>query len=178
MTVVTVKVTLAGDPLGVTDDWENLHSDCLGKLPQLSVTAWSNPWDGVTRTVYSADWPAVIVCSAGETESEKSANRRVSGSVVACEPLVPLTVKLRGFVVEAVRPLRVNVLVCPEKIVAGSKAQVTPAEQDNVMLALKSLGADAETLNVAELFPTITVVVGLADVREKTATPVPDRVTP
>ena len=122
-------------------------------------------------------WPAVIVCSAGETESEKSAKSRVSGSVAVCEPLVPLTVKLRGFVVAAVRPLRVNVLVCPGKIVLGANSQVTPEEQDNVMLPAKSLGADAETLNVVELLPTITVFVGLVDVTEKTATPVPDRAT-
>jgi hypothetical protein len=43
LTVVTVKVTLAGDPLGVTDDWENVQLEFSGKLLQLSVTAWSNP---------------------------------------------------------------------------------------------------------------------------------------
>lgn len=127
--------------------------------------------------VYSAGSPAVIVCNAGETESEKSDNRRVMDSVAVCDPLVPFTLKLRGFVVEVLRSLRVSVLVCPGKIVSGSKSQVTPDEQVNVMLLVKSLGAEADTLNVVELLPMSTVFVGPADVTVKTATPVPDRAT-
>jgi hypothetical protein len=44
-------------------------------------------------------------------------------------------------------------------------------------LPVKSLGAVAEKLNVVSVVPTISVFVGLVDVTEKTATPVPDRDT-
>jgi hypothetical protein len=69
------------------------------------------------------------------------------------------------------------VLVCPAKIESGSKSQVGPDEQDSVILPVKSLGAVAEKLNVVSVVPTISVFVGLVDVTEKTATPVPDRTT-
>ena len=101
----------------------------------------------------------------------------MSGRVAVCDPLVPLTVKLNGFAVEAVRPLRVNVLVCPPNIEAGLNAQVAPEEHDRVMLPVKPAGADAETVKVADPLPITAVVVELVEETEKTAKPVPPRAT-
>ena len=87
-----------------------------------------------------------MVSSAGDAESEKSDKSRVSATVAVCDPLVPLTVKLNGFGVEPLTLLTVSVLLCPTKMVAGLKVHVVPAEQPNVMLPLKPLGADADTV--------------------------------
>ena len=96
--------------------------------------------------MYGAPAPEMIVSSAGDAESEKSANRRTRGSVAVCDPLVPLTVKLYGFGVAPLRPLTDSVLLCPVKMVAGLNVHVVPVEQDKVMLPVKALGADAETV--------------------------------
>ena len=88
-----------------------------------------------------------------------------------------MTVKLNGFAVEPVRPLRVNVLVCPPNIDAGLNAQVVPEEHDRVMLPVKPAGADAETVKVADALPITAVVFELVEETEKTAKPVPPRAT-
>jgi hypothetical protein len=121
--------------------------------------------------------PETIVFKAGVLESEKSANKRLTGRVAFCDPLVPLTTKLSGFAVNAVRLLIVSVLVCPGNMEAGLKEQVPPPEQERVILPVKLGGADAEKVKVACVLPITTVVVGVVDVIEKTASPVPERDT-
>ena len=60
----------------------------------------------------------------------------------------------------------------------GLNVQVTPgAVQDKVMLPVKLPGAAADTVNVADALPMTTVVLGLLDDTEKSASPVPDSVT-
>ena len=97
--------------------------------------------------------------------------------VAFCEPLVPLTVKLNGLGVDAVRLLTVSVLLWPAKMGEALKAHVAPEEQERVTLPVKPLGADAETVKVADVLPIITVVVGLAAESENTASPFPERAT-
>ena len=121
--------------------------------------------------------PETIVFKAGVRESEKSANRRLTGRVAVCDPLVPLTVKLYGFADDVVRLLTVSVLVAPGTMVVGLKVQVGPDEQVRVILPVKLDGADAEKVKVAVVLPITTVVVGVVVVTEKTASPVPERVT-
>ena len=121
--------------------------------------------------------PETIVFKAGVLESEKSAYRRVTERVAVCDPLVPLTVKLNGFAFDAVRLLTVSVLVCPGKMEVGLKEQVGPDEQVRVILPVKLGGADAEKVKVAVVLPIKTVTVGVVDVTEKTASPVPERDT-
>jgi hypothetical protein len=93
--------------------------------------------------------------------------------VAFCDPLVPLTVKLNGFVVDAVRLLRVSVPVCPANIDVGLNVQVGPEEHDRVMFPEKLEGAEAETVKVAVVLPIEVVTLGAVEEREKTATPVP-----
>jgi hypothetical protein len=88
-----------------------------------------------------------------------------------------LTVKLKGFALDVVRLLTVRVLVCPGKMEVGLKVQVGPAEQVRVILPVKLSGAVAEKVKVAVVLPITTVVVGVVVVTEKTASPVPERVT-
>ena len=83
---------------------------------------------------------------AGEAETVKSARRTVNVSVAVCEPLVPATVKLNGFGVEAPRFVTVTVLFCPANMVAGLKVQLAPDEHAKVMFPVKLLGPDAETV--------------------------------
>lgn len=75
------------------------------------------------------------------------------------------------------RLLTVSVLVCPGKMEVGLKVQVGPDEQVRVILPVKLSGADAEKVKVASVLPITTVVVGVVDVTEKTASPVPERDT-
>ena len=119
----------------------------------------------------------MMVSSAGEADSEKSARRTVSVTEAVWEPLMPFTVKLYGLGVAALRLLMVRVLFWPAKIVAGLKEQVAPEEQDKVILPVKLPAVDAETVKVADVVPMGTVVVELVEESEKTARPVPDRVT-
>ncbi len=121
--------------------------------------------------------PDTIVLSAGETDSEKSANRTVNVTVVLCEPLIPITLKLSGFAVAALRLLSVRVLDCPAKIVAGEKEQLKPEGQARVILPAKLPGAAAEIGNVVEVAPTTIVDFGAEDERVNSATPVPERTT-
>jgi hypothetical protein len=96
---------------------------------------------------------------------------------VVCEPLVPVTANAKGFAIEAVRLLTVTVLVWPAKMVAGLKEHVKVEGQLSVMFPVKLLGADAETVTVAVVFPMRTSTLGLGDDIEKTAAPEPERAT-
>lgn len=97
--------------------------------------------------------------------------------MVLSEPLVPATLKFRGFGVEALRLLTVSVLDCPGKIVAGEKEQDRPAGQVNVMAPAKVPGAAADIGNVVEVAPTAMVDFGAEDDSVNSATPVPVRAT-
>ena len=73
----------------------------------------------------------------------------MSGRVADCDPLMPLTLKLKGLVVEAERLLSVNLLDCPSKSEAGLNVQVAPAEQPSVMVPVKLEGPEAATVKAA-----------------------------
>lgn len=71
--VVTVSVLVAALPLDdVTEDGANVQVVSLGSGPQVKVTVPLYPPTGVTVIVATADWPAVMVAVAGETETVKS----------------------------------------------------------------------------------------------------------
>jgi hypothetical protein len=93
------------------------------------------------------------------------------------EPLVPVTLKLSGFAVAALKLLRVSVLDCPAKIVAGENEQVKLAGQVNVMAPENELGAAADIGKVVEVAPTTMVDFEAEDASVNSATPVPDRGT-
>ncbi len=114
--------------------------------------------------------------SGGVAESEKSESKMVSETVAVCVPLVPLTVKLKGFAVAALRLLSVSVLVWPAKIDAGLKEHVVPEEQERVMVPVKLL-PEADTVKVAEVVPTTIVVDGVGEERLNCAIAVPERAT-
>ena len=101
----------------------------------------------------------------------------MSGRVADCDPLMPLTLKLKGLVVEAERLLSVNLLDCPSKIEAGLNVHVAPAEQASVMVPVKLEGPEAATVKVADVVPTNTVLVVAVEESEKTARPIPVRGT-
>src|SRR5271169_5697160 len=88
-------------------------------------------------------------------------------------------VKLNGLGVEAVNPLMVRVVLCPTKAVVGTNAHVVaaPAVQEKVTSPPKLAGPATETVNVAVVLPMGTVVVVPVEVREKTASPVPESTT-
>ncbi len=88
---------------------------------------------------------------------------------------------LKGLEVVDERPVTATVELCPGVTELGVNVQVAPEMlgHESVMLLVKPLvlGADAETVNVAEVAPTVIVdELGLA-ASEKTATPVPLRLT-
>jgi hypothetical protein len=68
--VLTVIFTLTTDPLGVTEEGENVQVAPPGKLVQLNWTSLLKPLEGVKLTVYEAGAPETMVFRAGETESE------------------------------------------------------------------------------------------------------------
>ena len=116
----------------------------------------------------------------GETETEKSEKNIVRATLAVCEPLVPVTVRLRGFgtpftawSLVAERPLTVTVLLWPGVIEAGSNAQVTPVEQESVMALVKELGPEAETAKVVEVVPICITLDRVLAASVKTAVPVP-----
>src|SRR5439155_23173073 len=78
LVVVSVNFTLTGLPLSVTEAWANSQLAPTGALAQVSCSCLSKPLEGVTTTVYAAGWPEMMVSSAGEADSEKSARRTVS----------------------------------------------------------------------------------------------------
>lgn len=121
--------------------------------------------------------PARIVTRPGEPASVKVWSKRVRFTVADCDPLVPMMEKLNGLGVETERLLTVAVLVCPAKIEVGLNVQVIPVGQDKVMLPVKLLGAEAETVKFAVVEPIRTETVGCGEVIEKTAAPVPDNAT-
>ena len=75
------------------------------------------------------------------------------------------------------RLLSVSVLGCPGNMAVGLKVQVGPDEQLRVIAPVKLDGAVAEKVKVAVVLPITTVDVGVVVVTEKTASPVPERVT-
>lgn len=84
---------------------------------------------------------------------------------------------MRGFAVAALKLLKVSVLDCPAKIVAGENEQVKLPGQVNVMAPENELGAAAEIGNVVEVAPTTMVDFDAEDANVNSATPVPDRGT-
>ncbi len=103
----------------------------------------------------------------------------VSGRGAVWLAFVPLTVKLRGFGVEAERLPTVKVLVWPGLMDVGLNAQVTPEvlTQEREMLLVKVLGAEAETVNFVVAVPIVILLDVYVAESEKTATPVPVRAT-
>jgi len=128
--------------------------------------------------VYVTDRPAEVERSEGEDDSLKSAKKiaRERVAVWFSFSLVPLTVKLRGLAVDAVSPATVTVLLSPRSIDEGSKEQVAP-EQESEMLSVKVLGATAVMVKVVSVLPIRIIFEGLGTVREKMAVPVPLRET-
>ena len=88
-------------------------------------------------------------------------------------PLLPLTVILKGLRVVAESWLTVSVLFCPVVIEEGSKEQVVPDEHESATLLRNELGADTNTVKVAEVVPMTSTVDLVLEEREKTALPVP-----
>lgn len=115
---------------------------------------------------------------AGVPESEKLSSSTVRFTVAVCDPLVPVTAKLKGFGVEAERPLRVSVVLWPAKIVVGLKLQLKVVGQDRLMLPVKPVTALALIVKVVEVEPMIVETVAALDARENRARPVPERDTP
>jgi hypothetical protein len=79
----------------------------------------------------------MILFRGGVAEREKSAKSTVSDNVAVCDPLIPLTVKLKGFGVEVLRLLMVRVVLWPGKTGEGLKEHVALEEQLNEMLPVK-----------------------------------------
>jgi hypothetical protein len=99
----------------------------------------------------------------------------VSDNEAVFPPLVPVTVKFKGLGVLADRPVTVKVLLWPAVMTAGLNEQVAPDEQDREMLETKPLGADAETVKVADVVPTKILAERLVAESMSTAPPVPER---
>lgn len=114
--------------------------------------------------------------SGGEADKVKSAKKIIRERVAVCPPLVPLTVKFNGLAVDAESPETVSVLLPPGAIDVGSKEQVAP-EQESEMLSVKPLGAAAEMVKVVDALAIRIVFEGLAVVSEKTGVPIPLRGT-
>lgn len=68
-------------------------------------------------------------------------------------------------------------LLCPDTIAVGLKAQDEVVTHESKMLPEKPLAAVAVTVNVAVVLPISVVLVGAEDDREKSAVPVPARAT-
>lgn len=73
--------------------------------------------------------------------------------------------------------LIVKVLVWPAKMLAGLKEHVKLEGQVSVIFPVKLLGAVADTVMVAVVFPIRTETLELDEVTVKTAAPVPERTT-
>src|SRR5580692_5604219 len=70
-------VELTADPVVATVDGENEHASPEGSPEQLKLTAWLNPFSGVTDSVKVADWLASIGALPGEADSVKVAGGRL-----------------------------------------------------------------------------------------------------
>ena len=97
--------------------------------------------------------------SGGEAETEKSERKTVSGreAAWAVVPLVPVTVKSRGFELDAERPLTVKMLDWPTLIEAGLNEQVAPEEQPKLTFSTKLFGPDTCIVKVVDA-PPIRIV--------------------
>ena len=121
--------------------------------------------------------PAATEVPRGVAESVKSAKKIERASDAVCPPLVPVIVKFRGFAELAVRPLTVRVLVWPGGTVVGLKVQVAPDPQPSATFPRKELGAEAATLNVAEVLPIRRTLERVLAESVNCAIPVPESVT-
>ena len=65
--MVMVDVTAALD--GVTVDGENVQVSPEGRPEQVKLTAWLNPFSGVTDSVIVVDWPELMVTLVGDDAS-------------------------------------------------------------------------------------------------------------
>ncbi len=121
-----------------------------------------------------------MITRGGLTEREKFPSAIVSGKEKICVPSVPVTEKARLFPATPFRPLTVKVLVAPALMEVGLKAHVAGVAIPHVklMLSVKVVNAvAAEIVNVVVSTPAPTVIDGTFEAREKTAVPVPVRVT-
>lgn len=93
-------------------------------------------------------------------------------------PFVPLTVKVRGFGVEAERLPTVKVLVWPGLMDVGLNVQVAPEvlAQASEILLVNEAGAEAATEKLVVAVPIVILLDAFVAESEKTATPVPVRV--
>ena len=94
-----------------------------------------------------------------------------------CEPLVPVTVKLRELPVTVFRLLTVSTLLCPAVMLAGLNEHAAGAlpEQLRSIAFVKLNEEEAEMLNTTESVPLITVAEVLSAIIENPRTPTPDR---
>ena len=118
-------------------------------------------------------FPAVTVAPEGIAVSEKSAKKTANETEAVCPPLVPVTVRFKGFAVVDERPVTVSVLDCPAKTEVGLKLQVAPLLQDSAMVPRNVLGAAAEIVNVAVVEPMRVTFDRALEDSVKTGVPVP-----
>jgi hypothetical protein len=91
---------------------------------------------------------------------------------------VPLTVKVKGFVVEGDSPERVKVLVvgmvgCPRAIVEGLKEHVAPPAQERAMVSVKFAGAERPIVKGVAVIPIRRRCESVGELRLKTGFPTP-----
>jgi hypothetical protein len=100
--------------------------------------------------------------------------------VVFWVPLVPVMARLRDDPDTPERPLTVNVLVSPGLMEAGLNAhaagEIVPG-QVKVTESVNELGAATDSLKVVESVDLLTVADAGSDLSEKTAKPLPLRLT-
>jgi len=70
--VAIVTTVVTADPFGVTLAGTNVHVASEGNPEQAKLTAWLNPFDGVTVRVEVPEEPAFTVTEAGLAAMEKS----------------------------------------------------------------------------------------------------------
>lgn len=72
MVVLTVTMAVSVVPLKLRAEGDQVQVVRVGRVPQPSRTTPLKLFVGVTVTVYDADWPALIACTVGVTETLKS----------------------------------------------------------------------------------------------------------
>jgi hypothetical protein len=102
--------------------------------------------------------PATTLATAGTAVTVKSAKKMLSDTVDVWLLAVPVTVKVVGFELLAVKPVTVIALVSPVLMEEGLKEQVTPLEHEREMVESKLDGAEAPMVNVVLVVPITRLV--------------------